>query len=626
MPTFGSKQRPLAALAVFAAGAVAGLFFSPSPAITADGDSLAVVSDFAAALETRVTALEDLLVTHISAENQGPPRDGGVVLKAPFNIVDDSNQVIFAVEADGGGGIVQVMADGGKRGVRLDGSQNRITTEGDDGTVEIGSTNSGWGLLVRDAGGQPMADLSEPQGKGMALRIYNEGANAAQIGTAPGTGGLLRLFANGDKRTVGLDSNADGSGSIQVTGKEGEDVGGIWLDGQRDVVRVKSDRGVAALGGDDSGWGMVVKDAGGNPEASINNPGAGMALRVYESGTEVLAAGNVSGKGGTVRVFSTSGTSAGASMDVNPDGSGTIQAADSTGSKGVKMDGEKMTLLIDSDEGKVDLGKTGKGWGLVVSDGGGAPMAELSEPQGKGMALRIYNQGENAAQIGTAPGTGGLLRLFASGDKRTIGLDSNADGTGLIQVAGTKGEDFGIRLDGKNNQIMLDTDKGTVGLGDGAAGWGLVIGDPAGSRLADLAKADGRGVALRVYEGEQQAAALGLIPGEGGQLRIYSKSALAISAGADGNGGRLQVYKAGVPTAVLNGNQSLVAVVNEAGTPISMLMVAASGSGGKVQATDPGGTPVFKGGFIPDGPGLACVDNDGTKCLGIGLTGMEGFH
>lgn len=59
---------------------------------------------------------------------------------------------------------------------------------------------------------------------------------------------------------------------------------------------------------------------------------------------------------------------------------------------------------------------------------------------------------------------------------------------------------------------------------------------------------------------------------------------------------------------------------------MSMLMIALSGSGGKVQATDPGGNPVFKGGYVPDGPGTACVYNDGTKCLGIGLTGMEGFH
>jgi hypothetical protein len=370
---------------------------------------------------------------------------------------------------------------------------------------------------------------------------------------------------------------------------------------------------------------MVVKDAGGNPEATVTNPGGGMALRVYESGTEVLAAGSVSGKGGTVRIFSTSGTNAGASMDVNPDGSGTIQAADSTGSKGVKLDGEKMTLLIDSDDGKVDLGKTDEGWGLVLSDSGGQPMAELSEPQGKGMALRIYNQGANAAQIGTAPGTGGLLRLFASGDKRTIGMDSNADGTGMIQVAGTKGEDFGIKLDGKNNLISLDTDKGAAGLGQIKTGWGLSIGDPSGSLLADLAKADGKGAALRVYEGGQQAAALGLIPGEGGQLRIYGKSTLAVSAGADGSGGRLQVYNAGIPSVGLDGNKDTVAVYTKSGQAVSLLTLSQSG-GGKVVTTDPGGLPVFQGGYIPDGPGTACVAHNGTKCLGIGLTGMEGFH
>lgn len=328
-----SKQRPLATLAVFAAGAVAGLFFAPSPAVTADGDSLAVVSDFAAALETRVAALEDLLATRISAENQLPPRESGVVLKAPFSIVDDSNRVVFSVEAEGGGATVQVMGGGGQPAVRLEGAKNRIAVSADgQGQIELGNDASdNWGLAVRDAGDALMANLAEEQGKGMALRIYNDGAPAAQVGTAPGTGGLLRLFAAGEKLTVALDSNNDGTGLVRVTGKLGEDVGGIWLDGQKDLVRLKSDKGGAALGGDDLGWGMVLRDAGGQQEAAVNNPGGGMALRIYEGGTEVVAAGSDAGNGGAVRVFAATGSTAAAMIYANADGSGMVQAGEGQG-------------------------------------------------------------------------------------------------------------------------------------------------------------------------------------------------------------------------------------------------------------------------------------------------------
>ena len=133
-------------------------------------------------------------------------------------------------------------------------------------------------------------------------------------------------------------------------------------------------------------------------------------------------------------------------------------------------------------------------------------------------------------------------------------------------------------------------------------------------------------MALRIYDGASQAAALGYLPGEGGQMRLYGQNALAVSLSAAGGGGVAQVYAGGRPTAGMLGQESTVAVYNSTGQAVSMLTLALSGSGGKVQATDPGGNPVFKAGYVPDGPGVACVSHKGTKCLGIGLTGMEGFR
>ena len=457
MPRFDSVRRRAVALAAFAVGAAAGLLVAPSGALAAD--DVAAVRDFAAALETRVAALEDILATRISAENLTPPQDGGVVLMAPFTIVDSAGQVVFSIESDGRGGSLEVRGPGEQPALKLDGENARVEVSSDEGEIALGSDPAGsWGLAVSDAGGQPMADLSMPEGKGMALRIYNDGAPAAQIGTAPGAGGLLRLFANGDDLAVALDSQNDGTGTIKVRGED--DASGVTVDGKGQAVRAEGKTGIAVLGKDDAGWGVTLKQPGGGVEASLSNQsGRGMGLRIFEGSAEVVGLGNVPGKGGTVNVYSPSQDTAAASLFVNPDGSGSVQAGDG-GEQGVKLDGENKRSLIASDEGSVNLGGGEDGWGLVIGEAGGAPMAELSQPEGKGMALRIYNQGANAAQLGTAPGAGGLLRLFSSGDRLTVGLDSNTDGSGKVQVTGKGSEDDGIILDGQKEMVIVSSAKG----------------------------------------------------------------------------------------------------------------------------------------------------------------------
>lgn len=510
MPRFWSKQRSLALLAVFAAGAVAGMILAPSAAITADDAAMA-------ALEARVVALEELVTKHMGVAALTPPAQGGVVLKAPFTILDTSNRPVFSVAADGGGATVQVLGAAGQPVVTLDGPKRRIAVESPgQGRIEVGADAFNyWGLGIRGADGQLMANLSRE--KEMALRIYNAGTPVAQLGDSPGAGGLLRLYAGGQKVAVSLEGHNDGTGALRVAGKQGEATG-VWFDGQKEQIRLKSDKGGAILGNDELGWGMTLTDGGGFKQAAINdNAGSGMGLRLYDRNIQVAGVTNVPGNGGVVRVYSASATTAGVGMEVNSDGSGLLKVHDSSGKKGIALDGQNQVAVIDGDAGTIELGKVEKGWGLGIRGPGGQPLADLSQPKGKGMALRVY-------------------------------------------------------------------------------------------------------------EGGQQAAALGVLPGKGGQIQLYGKSALAIAAGADSGGGWLAVYKGSKPSAMIDGPSSTVAVHNGSGQAVSMLSLSQSGSGGKVQATDSGGVPVFKAGYEPDGPGSACVNHKGIKCLGIGLTGMEGFH
>jgi hypothetical protein len=67
-------------------------------------------------------------------------------------------------------------------------------------------------------------------------------------------------------------------------------------------------------------------------------------------------------------------------------------------------------------------------------------------------------------------------------------------------------------------------------------------------------------------------------------------------------------------------------IYGDSGAAVAHMGVGSNG-GGNLTAADPGGNGVFSAGYIASGgPGTACVEHNGTKCLGVGLTGMEGFH
>jgi hypothetical protein len=636
-----SNRRPsrIAGAAMLAVGAVVGAVMAPTIGIRAqDGDD--------AALEARVAKLEEL----IGAQAKAQPKQGGVVLRAPFTIVDASNKPIFTVSADAGGAQLVVgdtsaqhyaeMSVGSgdvtigvhdkdaTASLKATGASGYLMTNGSKGNAVLGQSDIGMGLFINSQSGEPLADLAQPEGgnRGMALRVYAQGQPAAQMGVAPGTGGLLRLISGGDKITVQLDSMPDGTGMVKVRGDSDEN--GVTLDGKGQFVKLQGQAGVAVLGKDQADWGLAVKDSGGNPKASLSDQSGKVGLRVYDGGKEVVYSGAVPGKGGSVNVYSPGSSGAVASLEVNGDGSGSVQANVAGGGKGLRLDAEKKALFIDTDAGTATLGDDDGGWGLFIGQSGGQPLADLAQPQGQSMALRVYASGQRALEVGGSKSGGGSIDLFGTGgDKPGVSLRSTGDGTGMLQVSGAS-EKEGVTLDGEKSLVSVDGDQGSADLGAAEGGWGLSLGDKAGTPIAALTQPSGKGMALRFLSGSSQIAAIGHIPGEGGAVYVFSESGMPAAAmDSIDSGGNVRVYgPSRQQVAALNGKANAVEVYNSTGAAVAALKLAQTGSGGKVSAGDPNGAEVFKGGYDPDGPGGACVSRKGWKCLGVALTGMEGMH
>jgi hypothetical protein len=66
-------------------------------------------------------------------------------------------------------------------------------------------------------------------------------------------------------------------------------------------------------------------------------------------------------------------------------------------------------------------------------------------------------------------------------------------------------------------------------------------------------------------------------------------------------------------------------VYGKAGTPLARLVD--NGNGGSMVISDSGGSDVLEARSDPSVGGIVCVNYKNVeKCLGRGLTGMEGFH
>jgi hypothetical protein len=214
------------------------------------------------------------------------------------------------------------------------------------------------------------------QGEGLAPAPKKGGLTVQAPFTIVGTGG----------QPVATIADA-GGGMLTIFDSGGQD--SVLLDGKEQAVTVASDAGKATLGSHHGIWGLFLGDASGQPSASLEN-------------------------------FS--------------DGSASLRISDSQGVESILLDGSKQAMTVASDKGKATLGTHHSDWGLFLGDGGGKPTADLSQPSGRGMALRIFAGGPSPVAAIGASKEGGAVRVFSQSGGPAAVLDAMGDGTGLVQV------------------------------------------------------------------------------------------------------------------------------------------------------------------------------------------------
>jgi hypothetical protein len=573
------------------------------PAQIERGDTAALI----AALEQRISALE--------AE-----RDKPLVVKAPFTVVDAGGKPILTVAASGGGGIL-TMAGAGEVVLASDSAPRvEISNAGRQVTMGVGANQ---GVLVRS--GDRVDALF----------------GTTRSGSNPG----LYVFGGGDKSVLFAGLSNSGRPTFSLRGASGGN----------DVAVLEAS--------EDGNSGELKLFSGGELSAALRKSRDGAAGEL-----ELLAGG------GARRVNVGAGTPAGLRVWKGNGGPPSLNAtlAESGNPQLVLMSGSNLMASVEADDDKPDSGRLtlfGGGAekvivsgaspsGLRVFAGGDLPALTASVDDGGKPYVILSTDGNPMASLGSDKQTpaSGSLELFRNG---TLALQASADleaGKTGVQVYGgadTPLIDLSVS-DGEPSLAVGENGKGMVSVAvtpDGRPDVTLIgTGGPVAT-LAPLTSDPHQG-ALELYSDSAVSVRLGPSPEiKRPAVRVYNNGEMVFAAGVASNGGgavgviKDKTMVAGVEAdAAGNGNvfvssgKEIVASLNSiddpgrgsvaiysAGSAVARMSQGSHG-GGNFTAGDPGGSGVFSAGYIPDGPGTACVAYKGTKCLGVGLTGLEGFH
>ncbi len=432
--------------------------------------------------------------------------------------------------------------------------------------MSIGATGAAFGLAILK-GDEPLAALGDP-GDGMtSLRIYQKGSGVAL--------------------QAGLHKNGLPGFSV-------------W-DGENPLVRIEK----AETGG---GGGQVKVFDGGQQVVTLGTVDNNIGLQVKKDSDIVFAGKSAEGsefslQQGADKIFNVN--------SVNGDPRLTLAKDQATNWNMSAADGLQL-------EGKKD--------GKTVTLGIGSAL--------KGLLLKSGEKTETF--IGQLQdGTNGMA-IYGKGDTAVLSA-AVLDGTPGFRVRSDAGKDIAaiIAKDRKEGEIKLFDGSGeTVKMGV-LGGSGTLALSKGGKPTLTLGPTEAKATAaLRTYNGDKMVLAAGTATGGNGAVIAFDGAGTAAAGleGDPGTGGAVYVLSKGQVVASVNSNdrpgEELVVVRSNAGAGIAWLGNSA-GKGGEVVAANPSGGAVFAGRYLAgqDGPGNACVGtNKGTKCLGVGLTGMEGFH
>lgn len=653
--------RPLWLAAAF----LAGMAFAPQPAVTQSEVTRAELD----ALAQRLEALE----ARLGAEGT-TPAEGGLVVRAPFAVVNEKGEEVFAVEAEntrvevsvGVGEVGISMESAGEDGAKLEvtggldrglelaagpalskleitqGSDAGLTfgylapgetgievTAGEDTVFEVKSGAEATTLALGAESGQ-QAKLES--GKEAALTL-GQGEEPAVSLTALADGGELKI-GKGEERLVALGASGQ-EGKLELGG--GEAAATLSGQGEAGLLLLGKEGGKHAKLDTEGAGGLLALGRGVEPAVTLEAGAEGGELLLGPDGEASLRLKGKSG-GGTIEAGDPEGKRL--QMGINPVGDPVVQLADAERRVVLALSAELQGALVASTDGAVMVGKDENGWGVQLSKQG-AMLASFGVWQQEPLGLRLFSTNAPAVAL-KAEGAGGELTFGVGQPKVKLYTNDSGgqmelgppDGTrvqlgafsdrAVVQVA--QGDDrANLVVSAEQIGVAARSGEGFAELGKGSLGFGYML-SKQGQALANLGTFEGRGVALRLFDDGAQIAAVGAGQDGGGTVRVFPAGGGTSSAQLDalGSGGIVTVFQGGAPAAAVDGINQLVAVYNSGGTPVATLGLGSNGSGGNVTARDGGGSGVFSAGSASDGGGEACVVRDSGKlfCLGVGLPGM----
>jgi hypothetical protein len=475
----------------------------------------------------------------------------------------------FTVADPAGKPIFSVSSSGATASVRIVGAGGSLALVASD-DLEISAAGSSGSAVLNVAGGQSTLKLGSSAGSvflgdnggGPAIRVTQGSDQIFGVGTA-GDGTALTVGKAG--KAVSLSTQS---------GKTGVDV--LDAGHEYQIGDIDNIRGFAAY-------------SGGQPLGGLGALGSDQFRVAIYNGTKPAFIGGYDPSGKLGMFLSDSSGKPVASI-VGEDGSSTLTLGQTSGNIMLKTDSGKATLTAKVDQRQTEMGVTQASTGFVIGDeakplaalvdngdskpflgiysGGSSPVVAAGyQPSGK-VGLRIGEAASPVALLGPSDGGSGSLNLYGA-----------SGGTPLISLTNPGGSNPQIQIMGAGGQAVF---------------------------LAG-AKSDGSGGALKVLANGQQLAGIDSLPSGTGDIYVLAAQKVVAEMRADSGKG-------------------VVAIYGDSGAAVAHMGVG-GGGGGNFTAADPGGNGVFSAGYIAsDGPGTACVEHNGTKCLGVGLTGMEGFH
>jgi hypothetical protein len=600
-------------------------------------------------LEGRIAALESRIAALEGKGGEGEDKQATLV-KAPFVVVDGAGRQILRVDA---GTEPNLVLSGGTSTATLSvGANPALRLKGDAGTASMSA--------------EPADGISLSAGSGA---LFQAGASGGE--------GMHVKVASGDHSVDLLATGGEASVDVTAAGKSLE---ATIEGGHSGFVATSNGQSVAELSDVGSGYRMLIgtqsgaalqagfhKDGklafglynNGNPLARIEMGSGGQdgVLKLFERGQEAALLGKLSGSSLGLRVLkegndifagfaSTSEPNLWLAMASMPIVSLSVAEGDDAGEVELFRGSErKISVSAAAAPGLRVFGGAGQEAGLAAylgEDGiaglalhsGNDLVASLgaSKDDPDGAQLTLFQSGQPAVIAG--PGLDGGakgVQIFDKGDTPTIELVKTPNtGTGLFVTEDGPGIFTGVNYKHKPEMSLVNGDNTIAALKEleDVSGWGSLTIHGNNKPRITLQPGGTSNPSLKILDEEGKVIFGGGVASDGQSVfQLDGAETPGIRMWA-GQGTGVNVYAHGDLIATLNSvdvpGKGLIAVY-DGGHSVARLGTGTHG-GGNVTTTDPAGDGVFSAGFTPDGPGTACVNHKGIKCLGIGLTGLEGFH